>query len=199
MAVDQAKTPAKVAMRVSAVRFGADLWRLLEEEAELVGVSVAQYVREAALARASAAAAARGEDPLKLLAGAARNASRRSANDASNSEAYDTPAEVIGGRVNDARSGAQALVAQSEQAARAGVEPAANGRSADSSRSEAAGSAARTTARSSSRQDESALITGMVEAELSVEEALKRHDSLVCSFSRPSAPRLVRSVASARS
>jgi uncharacterized protein (DUF1778 family) len=35
------------------VRIGADLWALLEREAALTGVSVAQYVREAALARAA--------------------------------------------------------------------------------------------------------------------------------------------------
>jgi len=115
MTVDQAKTSAKVAMRVSAVRFGADLWQLLEEEAALVGVSVAQYVREAALARASAAAATRGEDTFELLA---RGASRRSANDSSIPKADHSPAEAIASKANDARSGAQALVAQSEQAAR---------------------------------------------------------------------------------
>ncbi len=55
-------------MRVSAVRFGDDLWQLLESEASRVGVSISQYVREAALARATAAAAARGEEPFELLA-----------------------------------------------------------------------------------------------------------------------------------
>ncbi len=56
-------------MRVTTIRFGEDLWRLLEEQAALSGVSTSQYVREAALARAAAAAAVRGEDPLALLAG----------------------------------------------------------------------------------------------------------------------------------
>jgi hypothetical protein len=56
-------------MKITTVRFGTDLWRMLEQEAALAGVSVSQYIREAALARASAAAAARGEDPLALLAG----------------------------------------------------------------------------------------------------------------------------------
>lgn len=56
------------AMRVSAIRFGTDLWQVLETEAARVGVSVSQYVREAALTRAAAAAAARGEDPFQLLA-----------------------------------------------------------------------------------------------------------------------------------
>ena len=48
-------------MRVTTVRFGHDLWQLLEVEAALVGTSVSQYIREASLARAAAAAAARGE------------------------------------------------------------------------------------------------------------------------------------------
>jgi hypothetical protein len=55
---------------VTTVRFGVDLWRLLEVEAALAGVSVSQYIREAALARAPGAAATRGQDPLALLAGA---------------------------------------------------------------------------------------------------------------------------------
>lgn len=62
-------------MRVTSLRMGDDLWRLLEAEATRVGVSVSQYVREAALARACAAMGARGEDPLGLLgrlAGAAQ-------------------------------------------------------------------------------------------------------------------------------
>ena len=59
-------------MKVTTLRFGADLWQLLEREAALDGVSVSQYVREAALARAVGAAAVRGEGPLELLAGATR-------------------------------------------------------------------------------------------------------------------------------
>jgi hypothetical protein len=55
-------------MKVTTVRFGADVWALLEHEAASAGVSVSQYIREAALARAAAAAAARGEEPLALLA-----------------------------------------------------------------------------------------------------------------------------------
>jgi hypothetical protein len=48
-------------MRATTVRFGADLWEMLEREAELSGVSVAQYVRESALARLAFAAAQRGD------------------------------------------------------------------------------------------------------------------------------------------
>lgn len=61
-------------MKVTTVRFGEDLWRLLEFEASESGVSVSQYIREAALARAAAAARARGTGPFELLAGAVREA-----------------------------------------------------------------------------------------------------------------------------
>jgi hypothetical protein len=54
-------------MKVTTVRFGADLWALLEVEAARTGVSVAQYIREAALARAAFAAGARAEAPAELL------------------------------------------------------------------------------------------------------------------------------------
>jgi hypothetical protein len=57
-------------MRVTTVRFGVDLWRLLEAEAARSGVSTSQYIREAALARAAAAASIRGQDPVALLGGA---------------------------------------------------------------------------------------------------------------------------------
>ena len=68
--VDAQAPPA--AMRVTTVRFGRDLWQLLEREAALVGTSVSQYIREASLARAAAAAAARGEDAFEQLASAQR-------------------------------------------------------------------------------------------------------------------------------
>jgi len=61
-------------MRLTAIRMGDDLWRLLEGEAARVGVSVSQYIREAALSRAAAAAALRGEDAHAVLAQAALSA-----------------------------------------------------------------------------------------------------------------------------
>jgi hypothetical protein len=48
-------------MHQTTVRFGADLWRALEEECSGLGVSVAQFVREAALARLMYIAGRRGE------------------------------------------------------------------------------------------------------------------------------------------
>ena len=48
-------------MHQTTVRFGKDLWEALEVEAEAAGVSVAQFIREAAVARLGYAAARRGD------------------------------------------------------------------------------------------------------------------------------------------
>ena len=53
-------------MHQTTVRFGADLWQALEEECERLGVSVAQYLREAALTRLVYAAGKRGDDDFEL-------------------------------------------------------------------------------------------------------------------------------------
>jgi len=55
-------------MKVTTIRVGQDLWALLESEAAHAGVSVSQYIREAALARAAFAVGARAELPAELLA-----------------------------------------------------------------------------------------------------------------------------------
>jgi hypothetical protein len=53
-------------MHQTTVRFGSDLWTALEREATRLGVSVAQYIREAALARLVYAAGQRGDDQFDL-------------------------------------------------------------------------------------------------------------------------------------
>jgi hypothetical protein len=53
-------------MHQTTVRFGSDLWDALDREATRLGVSVAQYVREAALARLVYAAGQRGDDQFDL-------------------------------------------------------------------------------------------------------------------------------------
>jgi hypothetical protein len=62
-------------MHQTTVRFGSDLWEALEEECTRLGVSVAQYLREAALTRLVYAAGRRGDDEfqaaLDLVAGSA--------------------------------------------------------------------------------------------------------------------------------
>ena len=53
-------------MHQTTVRFGADLWQALELECARLGVSVAQYLREAALTRMVYAAGRRGDDEFEL-------------------------------------------------------------------------------------------------------------------------------------
>jgi hypothetical protein len=106
-------------MKVTTVRFGTDLWALLESEAARVGVSTSQYIREASLARAAASAAGRVEAPFELLAGALRETS--SARDAA--PAYRRAAEEALGALarldaSEQRSQSAALIGQSEQAQR---------------------------------------------------------------------------------
>lgn len=48
-------------MHQTTVRFGPDLWGALEEECRRLGISAAQFVREATLARLSYTAGRRGE------------------------------------------------------------------------------------------------------------------------------------------
>jgi hypothetical protein len=48
-------------MHQTTVRFSADLWHEVEREAADAGVSIAQYVREAALARVAYEAGRRGD------------------------------------------------------------------------------------------------------------------------------------------
>src|SRR3954471_6175690 len=55
--------PKARAMKVTTIRFSDDLWAAVSAEAELAGLSASQFIREAALARAAAAAGARGEVP----------------------------------------------------------------------------------------------------------------------------------------
>ncbi len=103
-------------MKVTTVRFGADLWRLLEAEAADAGTSVSQYIREAALARAAAAAAARGHGPFELLAGALREVMRDEPDSATRAEAERVLARLVRLTAADARSDSRALRAQSKQA-----------------------------------------------------------------------------------
>jgi hypothetical protein len=54
-------------MHQTTVRFGSDLWEALEREAGELGVSVAQYVRDAALLRLGFDAGRRGDVPLEAV------------------------------------------------------------------------------------------------------------------------------------
>ena len=59
-----------VPMRATTVRFGEDLWLMLEREAAASGVSAAQFVREAAILRLAMLAGMRGDDEARASLGA---------------------------------------------------------------------------------------------------------------------------------
>ena len=61
-----ADTIRLVSMRATTIRFGEDLWEMLEREAAEQGVSTAQLIREAAIMRVAALAAHRGDDRLEI-------------------------------------------------------------------------------------------------------------------------------------
>lgn len=103
-------------MKVTTLRFGTDLWRLLETEATNAGVSTSQYIREAALARAAAAAAARGEGPYELLAGALREVSREEDDPTRRADIQRTLAALSRLTAAEKRRDAHAVAAQSKQA-----------------------------------------------------------------------------------
>jgi hypothetical protein len=52
-------------MRATTIRFPNDLWEQLEREAKKQGISVAQYVRDAALYRVAFSAGAASEEEAK--------------------------------------------------------------------------------------------------------------------------------------
>lgn len=65
-------------MRATTVRFGEDLWAMLERESQRLGVSAAQFVREATIMRLAALAGGRGDPDAELSIAdiAARSRSR---------------------------------------------------------------------------------------------------------------------------
>jgi len=105
-------------MKVTTVRFGTDLWALLETEADRVGVSTSQYIREAALARAAAAAAARGASPFDLLAASARDLLRADPDPTERRAAGRALAALARSVADESVSDARAVTAQSEQSMR---------------------------------------------------------------------------------
>jgi GAF domain-containing protein len=65
-------------MKATTVRFGEDLWAMLERESARLGVSAAQFVREATIMRVAMLAGARGDPDLELsIAEIAARADRR--------------------------------------------------------------------------------------------------------------------------
>ena len=102
-------------MHQTTVRFGADLWDALERECDALGLSVAQYVREAALARLAYAAAKRGDEDFdRALALATSEREAPDALFAERSGAADDPVERARIEVTES----SALWAQGRQARR---------------------------------------------------------------------------------
>lgn len=103
-------------MHQTTVRFGSDLWAALEQESRAVGVSVAQYVREAALARLAYTAGRRGDPTL-----------------AAATEAERHPPEPAPETAREAAPQAAPETAPQAEAARSTVEAVARGTREDSS------------------------------------------------------------------
>ena len=98
-------------MHQTTVRFGPDLWEALEVESARLGVSVAHYVRESALARLAYTAGRRGEQDYEYaLVGAS------AASSPDGREAASTPVRMMGAQLESAeqRDAASAVTAQSE-------------------------------------------------------------------------------------
>src|SRR5438034_5337169 len=107
------------AMKVTTLRLGSDLYDLLEREAELAGVSVSQYIREAALARAAAATGARGESPFEKLVLGVRETAASTAMPTDRRRQIDLAlAALTRAFALDERESARALRVESKQAKR---------------------------------------------------------------------------------
>jgi hypothetical protein len=106
-------------MKVTTVRFSQDLWDVVSMEAAMAGVSASEFIREAALARAAAAAGARGDMPFTSFSSAATEIQRASGGDgAQRAEIQNALAQLSRAMAGSIRSDAEALRAQSHQARR---------------------------------------------------------------------------------
>jgi hypothetical protein len=121
-------------MRVTTVRFGTELWALLEEEAARDGTSVSQYIREAALARAAAAASHRGDAPFGLVSGAAREV----VGDDSRADVQMALATLVRAQTESLRRDATALREEGKQVTRRTREMRAERKAAAAKRATAA-------------------------------------------------------------
>ena len=86
-------------MHQTTLRFPEDLWRFLEDEARSLGVSVAQYVREAALARVAYDAGRRGQplfvDPAVIRGQVSVTRDRQLRTSAPHTEAIEATLETL--------------------------------------------------------------------------------------------------------
>src|SRR5215211_6437863 len=82
-------------MRATTVRFGEDLWAMLERESRRSEVSAAQFVREATILRLAALAGSRGDPDDELtIADIASRASGRSAGTSERAKALAEPGRL---------------------------------------------------------------------------------------------------------
>jgi hypothetical protein len=109
-------------MHQTTVRFGTDLWEALESECQELGVSVAQFVREAALTRLVYIAARAGdtefEHALDLVAGAAPPDVAALPADLEALVAPATPGQSAHERARTEAAESEAIWAQAQQARR---------------------------------------------------------------------------------
>src|SRR3954453_4951220 len=104
-------------MKLTTLRIGEDLWALLELEAAHAGVSVSQYIREAALARAAASAGARGEVPFELIINGAREIAGSAATPPDTRHEIERALGALARALaHDQRESAEALRGESRQA-----------------------------------------------------------------------------------
>jgi GAF domain-containing protein len=68
-------------MRATTVRFGEDLWEMLENEASANGVSAAQFVREATILRLAMLAGMRGDEAARTSLGKLASDAQRTGDD----------------------------------------------------------------------------------------------------------------------
>jgi hypothetical protein len=105
-------------MKVTTVRFSEDLWEAIGVEAERAGVSASQFIREAALARAAAAAGSRGEVLFDPLAAAVQGDDPPWREVGHQPEVQRALAVLSRALTANTRSESEALRAQSRQAVR---------------------------------------------------------------------------------
>jgi hypothetical protein len=109
-------------MHQTTVRFGKDLWQALEHEAAAAGISVAQFVRESAVARLAQIALLQAEPPLGPIDAVAAARSRAARADAAEI-ALDSAA--VWSQSQQARSRSRELRDEAETARRARHDAAA--------------------------------------------------------------------------
>jgi hypothetical protein len=98
-------------MHQTTVRFGPDLWHALEAECARLGVSAAQFLREAALARLAYTAGQRGdrEYELALVGAAGRSLGERASEQILAATAVSAQSELVWRKAREVRAHAAEL------------------------------------------------------------------------------------------